>query len=42
MGGMREVSQKNIGWQISGAHLNMEYLNLTSHLKKCHTRALRD
>jgi hypothetical protein len=42
-GGAREVLGKNIGWQISGTHLKMECLNLTSHLLKKHrTGAVRD
>jgi hypothetical protein len=42
-GGTREVSGKNVGWQISGTHLKKECLNLTSHLLKKHrTGALRD
>jgi hypothetical protein len=34
MGGAREDSEKNVGWQISGTHLNKECLNLTSNLLK--------
>jgi hypothetical protein len=35
--------RKNVGWQISGTHLNKECLNLTSNrLKKRRTEALRD
>jgi hypothetical protein len=38
-----KIQKKNVGWQISGTHLNKECLNLTSNLLKiCRTEALRD